>query len=155
MQNNKIAIACGRAECCMFIGTGMEDIIRATALLLLALSAFPAAADPTGTFDVVGINPGGGKYRGSVQIERHGEVYRVVWQVSGTRYIGTGLGAKYDNGRFVVGPASPDDVAISIGYVSSGTFGQAFYAEVSEGIWKGVWTYAGSDRISTEEWTRR
>ena len=128
----------------------------AAAALLLALPACPAGADPVGTFDIVGVNPGdGGDYKGTVEIERHGEVYRVIWRVSGTRYIGTGLGAKYDNGRFVVGPASADDVAISIGYVSSGTFGQAFYAQTSEGVWKGVWTYGGSDRIATEEWRRR
>ncbi len=122
----------------------------------LALLATAAWADPTGRFDVVGTNPdSGGEYRGTVTVTRTGETYKVVWDIAGTRFIGTGLGALVQDGRYTVGPAHPDDTSISIGYVSGNSFGQAFYFLQKDGSWQGVWTYGGSDRIATENWYPR
>src|SRR3569833_207213 len=59
----------------------------------LVWSTSAIAADPIGTYDVEGANPGGGsKYHGTVTVEKTGETYRVVWVVGSTRYVGTGIG---------------------------------------------------------------
>ena len=124
--------------------------------LPLMLMASAAAADPTGNYNVVGVNPDSGReYRGQVSVTRTGETYRVVWNIGGTQYIGTGLGALVKDGRYTVGPAHPSDTSISIGYVSGRSFGQAFYFEQKDGSWQGVWTYGGSNKISSENWFPR
>ncbi len=124
--------------------------------LFLAVLATVSHADPTGKYNVVGTNPDtGSEYRGRVSVTRTGETYRVVWNIGGTRYIGTGLGALVSSGRYTVGPAHPDDSSISIGYVSGRSFGQAFYFEQKDGSWEGVWTYGGSNKIASETWYPR
>lgn len=129
-----------------------------TAAVVLACLVFavPSRADPVGTYDVVGTNPGSdGTYRGTVTVTRTGDTYRIVWMIAGTRFDGTGLGARVVEGRYLVGPARPDDVALSVGYVSGGGFGIAIYFEEADGAWQGVWTSSGADRIATERWTPR
>ena len=51
-----------------------------------------------------------------------------------------------------MGPASPEDTAISVGYISGKSFGMAMYFQQPDGHWQGVWTYGGSDKASTENW---
>ena len=71
----------------------MRAISAIIAAAALTWSATAFAADPVGTYDVQGSNPGGGSsYRGTVTVEKTGETYRVVWVVGGTRYVGTGIG---------------------------------------------------------------
>lgn len=124
----------------------------ATACLML-LPAF-ALADPTGQYQVQGKNPDGQDYTGVVAVTRTGETYSVKWNVGGTEFIGTGLGAKFVGDRFQMGPASPDDTAISVGYVSGKSFGMAMYFEQPDGTWQGIWTYGGSDKASLENWVK-
>ncbi len=58
-----------------------------------AATAF--AADPGGSYSVAGSNPGGGgKYSGTVTVEKTGQTYRVIWIVGGMRYVRTGIGDK-------------------------------------------------------------
>lgn len=128
----------------------------AAALLACLTFAAPSRADPVGTYDVVGTNPGSdGTYGGTVTVTRTGDTYDIVWMIAGTRFDGTGLGARVVDGQYLVGPARPDDVSLSVGYVSGGSFGIAIYFEGADGSWQGVWTYDGSDRIATERWTPR
>jgi hypothetical protein len=109
-----------------------------SALLLWSAAAF--AADPVGSYDVEGSNPGGkGAYTGTVTVEKTGETYRVIWVVGGTKYIGTGIGNK-------------DFVAVS--YRSGSDTGLAMYG-ADGGNWKGIWTYAGGKEIGAEVWKRR
>jgi hypothetical protein len=123
------------------------------AALLLAAPTF-AWADPTGTFKVQGKSPDSGKdYVGSVTVERTGETYKVTWKIGNSEYAGTGLGAKFVGNRFEMGPASPDDTAISVGYISGKTFGMAMYFQQPDGTWQGVWTYAGTTKAAPENWT--
>jgi hypothetical protein len=125
----------------------------ATACLMLATPAL-AWADPTGTFKVEGVNPDSGKtYTGTVTVERSGETYTVAWTIGGQQFVGTGLGAKFNGNRFEMGPASADDTALSVGYVSGKTFGMAMYFLQPDGTWQGVWTYGGSQKASPENWT--
>lgn len=110
----------------------------AAALVWSAVAAF--AADPVGSYNVEGTNPGGGsRYSGTVTITKTGETYRVVWIVGNTRYIGTGIGNK-------------DFIAVS--YRSGNDTGLALYG-AEGGNWTGVWTYAGGREIGAEMWKRR
>jgi hypothetical protein len=100
--------------------------VSAAALLWNAATAF--AADPLGRYTVEGNNPGGGgRYTGTVTVEKTGETYRVIWVVAGTRYIGTGIG---------------DKNLIAVSYKSGSDTGLALYG-ADGGNWAGVWTYAG------------
>lgn len=125
-------------------------------LAAVVLGASLAHADPVGRYSVSGTNPDSGStYKGTVVVTRTGETYRVVWKIGGTTYYGTGLGAHYEGDHYVVGPATPDDTVLSVGYVSSGTYGQAFYVLNDDGTWRGVWTYDGSNEVATEDWRPR
>lgn len=106
--------------------------------LLLIGAAF--AAEPSGDYRVEGTNPGGGSaYRGTVQVDKTGETYRIVWVVGGTRYIGTGIGNK-------------DFLAVS--YRSGNDTGLALYG-AEGGNWVGIWTYAGGRQVGAERWLRQ
>jgi hypothetical protein len=125
-------------------------------LATLAFSLLPglALADPAGTYTVRGMNPDNGKeYTGTVEVARTGETYTVAWEIAGTKFVGTGLGAKFKGERFEMGPASEDDTAISVGYISSNSFGMAMYFQQEDGSWQGVWTYGGSEKAAPETWT--
>ena len=100
-----------------------------------------AVADPVGRYDVDGTNPGGGSaYRGTVAVEKTGQTYRVIWDVGGTRYVGTGIG---------------DDKFIAVSYRSGNNTGLALYGHDANGIWIGIWTYAGGREIGSERWVPR
>ena len=128
--------------------------LKSIALSCLILAAPALAwADPTGSYAVKGLNPDNGKeYTGTVDVVRNGETYSVTWSIAGTTFVGTGLGAKFVGERFQMGPASPDDTAISVGYVSGKSFGMAMYFQQPDGTWQGVWTYGGSDKAAPENW---
>jgi hypothetical protein len=114
-----------------------------SAVLTLAFMfvAGAALADPVGRYEVEGTNPGGdSKYSGDVAVERTGDTYRVVWNVAGQRYVGTGIG---------------DKNFIAVSYRSGDQTGLALYAEESEGTWVGVWAYAGAKQVGTERWERK
>ncbi|CAN7317962.1 hypothetical protein [Rhizobium sp. LjRoot254] len=130
--------------------------MRLKMLLTACLMLLPAiaVADPTGTFQVLGKNPNGQEYKGVVKVARTGETYSVAWNVGGTEFIGTDLGAKFVGDRFQMGPASPDDTAISVGYISGQSFGMAMYFQQPDGTWQGIWTYGGSDKASLENWVK-
>lgn len=121
---------------------------------LLFASSISAFADPTGTYQVQGKNADGGQYTGTVSVQRTGDTYAVAWDVAGTKFIGTGLGAKFVGDRFQMGPASADDTAISVGYVSGKSFGMAMYFQQPDGRWQGIWTYGGSDKAGYEDWVK-
>lgn len=106
--------------------------INTFALILLMTSQ--AVAGPEGTYSVVGTNPGSGaQYRGVVSVKRNGQTYSVVWNVGGTEYLGTGLGAAKVKGTRTMGPASDQGTAIAISYVTNGSFGLTFYVQQSNG----------------------
>lgn len=127
-----------------------------SALVAMFLLPVQAIAGPEGVYNVEGSNPGNGdRYRGTVSVTRTGQTYAVVWNIGGTEFIGTGLGSANVKGTSTMGPASDQDTAISISYVSDGSFGLAYYVEQSNGQWKGIWTYGGSTQIGTEIWTPR
>lgn len=114
-------------------------LAAATAAFMLSGVVTAFAADPTGSYSVVGQNPGGGsQYRGSVTVERTGQTYRVIWVVGDTKYVGTGIGNK-------------DFIAVT--YRSGNSTGLALYG-AQGGNWQGVWANAGGREIGTEVWER-
>jgi hypothetical protein len=116
----------------------MRHLFAASAAALV-LSAATAFADPVGSYSVVGHNPGGGsEYHGTVTVEKTGQSYRVIWEVAGTRYVGTGIGNK-------------DFIAVS--YKAGNDSGLALYGAEGDD-WQGVWTYSGGRQIGTEVWKR-
>ncbi len=132
----------------------MKSILGACVIILAGVAS--AIAGPEGTYAVTGTNPGGnGTYKGTVSVTRTGETYEVVWNISGTRYVGSALGAAPVKGVTVMGPADPSDDTLAVGYVSGKSFGLAFYVEQKDGTWDGVWTYGGSDKVGTESWRRK
>ncbi len=109
-------------------------------LILVLLSVLGALADPQGTYEVTGTNPGtGSKYSGAVVVERTGDTFRVTWIVNGQRIIGIGIG-------------KTDYLAVS--YRIGNNLGLAVYTESGED-WTGIWAPAGSRELGTEKWTRR
>ncbi|MGO7863040.1 hypothetical protein ACC676_15735 [Rhizobium ruizarguesonis] len=128
-----------------------RTVISACAFVLLPAIAL---ADPTGSYKVAGTSEDGSKYQGTVKVLLNGETYIVDWMIGKNESIGTGLGAKFSGDRFEMGPASDEDTAISVGYVSKENFGIAMYFEQPDGSWQGVWTYGGSEKVASEIWTR-
>ncbi len=113
--------------------------LLATLGAVLWFGATAALADPIGTYNSEGTNPGGGgAYRGTVSVERTGQTYRVVWVIGGVRYEGTGIGNK-------------DFLAVS--YISGNQTGLALFAPEGD-RWAGVWTYAGGTTMGTDHWKR-
>jgi hypothetical protein len=129
--------------------------LKYLAIAVFALS-LPSAtlADPAGTFDLRGKNADNKTdYTGKVTVTRTGATYKVVWKIGDNDELsGTGVGMKMIDGRVVSGPASEDDIGISIAYGSGDTFGTVVYFEQPDGTWHGVWAYDGWDHISTEDW---
>jgi len=106
----------------------------------IAFSTTIALADPVGTYDVEGTNPGGnGHYAGTVTVQRTGDTYRVTWVIGSTRYVGTGIGTK-------------DFIAVS--YRSGNNTGLALYGADGDD-WSGVWAYAGARQMGAEAWKRQ
>lgn len=122
---------------------------------ILTLSS-QAQASPVGSFDVEGKNPGSeSSYQGGVSVSRTGHTYRVRWRVGRQTFIGTGLGATFKEGKFVIGPADKDDSLLAVSYISDGSFGLAFFIKRNDDSWEGIWTYGGSRKIGRENWFPR
>jgi hypothetical protein len=99
-------------------------------LIWASLSAGAAplivTADPVGTYLVRGENPGSGAaYFGSVDVKQTGETYSVVWMIDGVEFGGTGLGAVFFNGDYIIGPANSEDTSLAVSYASGSSFGLA------------------------------
>jgi hypothetical protein len=106
----------------------------------LMLTATMAFADPVGEYEVHGTNPGGGgRYSGTVTVDKTGDTYRVVWNIGGTRYVGTGIG---------------DKNFIAVSYRSGNNTGLALYGSKGENF-EGVWAYSGGRQMGTEVWERQ
>ena len=110
----------------------------AVAMLMLA-TALAAAGAPEGRYRVVGSNPGGGgKYSGTVSVERTGQTYRVTWQIGRQTFYGTGIGS---------------EKGLAVSYRSTDFTGLAIYGPEGDD-WDGVWTVTDGRTIGAERWTR-
>lgn len=120
-------------------------------VLIAALIATPAAADPVGRYTVSGSNPGmaNGSYTGTVEVTRLGDTYSVVWVVGDTTYHGHAIGATERAGRLLPGPASSRDTVLMVGYPN----GVVTMLEGENGTYSGLWLTFGEDALGDEVWT--
>ena len=121
-----------------------EPMIKKRLLLslpILTALAGSAAAQKSvvGRYNVEGRSPDGVPYTGSVEVVATGDTFRVTWVIDGQRYLGTGIG----DGDF-----------ITVSYRSGNDTGLALLVN-ENGVWSGIWTYAGGTRLGQERWTRR
>jgi hypothetical protein len=100
-----------------------------------------SAPDIAGKYNVVGGNPGGGNYKGTLEIIPHGDVYQFRWN-AGTQYDGVGVA----NGSVVA-------VAFANGPNGKGC-GVIDYEIAGDGALDGKWGYWGVDEAGTEKATR-
>jgi hypothetical protein len=101
----------------------------------------PSTANVAGRYSVVGTNPDGGQYTGSLEIVAQGSVYQFRWN-AGTQYDGVGV----KNGRTIA-------VAFANGSDGSGC-GVVDYTVLSDGRLDGKWGYWGTNASGTERANR-
>lgn len=115
--------------------------------LAAALLATPALAQPVGTFNVEGRNPGvtGGPpaYTGTITVTPAGNGFSVVWNITGSAPIqGRAL---YVNNVFAVSYMNLQPPGPAL----------AMYVLRQDGVWDGRWIIPGSQNWGTETITRR
>ncbi len=104
-------------------------------------SAPATPPDIAGKYNVVGSNPDGGSYKGTLEIIPHGDVYQFRWN-AGTQYDGVGVA----NGNVVA-------VAFANGTNGKGC-GVVDYEIANDGALEGKWGYWGTNEAGTERATR-
>src|SRR5215471_16343884 len=123
-------------------------VIAVLLLVLVLISASTAApqghdaatnstASFEGRYKVLGTNPSGDQYSGTLDIIPHGGVYQFRWN-TGTQYEGVGV----KNGKFVA-------VAFANGGDGSGC-GVVDYNIMADGTLNGIWGNYGTDGSGTE-----
>jgi len=97
--------------------------------------------DVPGKYNVVGTNPNGSTYKGTLEVVQHGDVYEFRWS-AGVTYNGVGI----KNG---------DVVAVSFTGGGNGKgCGVVDYLITSDGTLDGRWGYWGTNESGTEKATR-
>jgi len=118
----------------------VKKYVAAMACALSLSLAFPVIADPSGLYDVLGQNPDGTSYTGTVLLSRVGETFAVTYTMAdGSKVMGTAIG---------------DDDFLSIGYGSEGDVGVVLMGRAGRN-WEGIWTYLGASDLGLEEWSPR
>jgi len=105
-------------------------------------SSAPAPApDVAGHYNIVGTNPNGAPYKGTLEVITRGDVYQFRWN-AGTQYDGVGV----QNGKIVA-------VAFANGADGKGC-GVVDYDIADNGSLNGKWGYWGTNEAGTESATR-
>jgi len=107
-------------------------------------SSAPAPApapDVAGHYNIVGTNPNGAAYKGTLEVITRGDVYQFRWN-AGTQYDGVGV----QNGKIVA-------VAFANGADGKGC-GVVDYDIATDGSLNGKWGYWGTNEAGTESATR-
>jgi hypothetical protein len=121
--------------------TNSTDAPKNTGSTTNAPIAPVAPADIAGKYNIVGSNPDGGSYKGTLEIIPHGDVYQFRWD-AGTQYDGVGVA----NGNVVA-------VAFANGANGKGC-GVVDYEIAGDGTLDGRWGYWGVDGAGSEKATR-
>src|SRR5256714_1885154 len=101
-------------------------------------SSAPAPApDVSGHYNIVGTNPNGATYKGTLEVITRGDVYQFRWN-AGTQYDGVGV----QNGKIVA-------VAFANGSDGKGC-GVVDYDIANDGSLHGKWGYWGTNEAGTE-----
>jgi hypothetical protein len=99
------------------------------------------APDVAGKYNIVGTNPDGASYKGTLEVIARGDVYQFRWN-AGSQYDGVGV----QNGNIVA-------VAYTTGTNGKGC-GVVDYDIRSDGTLDGKWGYWGTNEAGTEAATR-
>jgi len=113
--------------------------------VLILVASIPAAGKTgfSGVYNVSGVNPGVGAYKGTLTIAPRGEVYDVHWAIAGTQYGGVGI-------------ANGDMLSVAYTGGDHSWFGVATYTQQPDGSLKGRWAVAGgSPKPGTENAVRK
>ena len=113
--------------------------LAALALLLTtSLCAGTAKADGpiAGTYDAKGINLGGKRYAGVVEIAKDGQTYQVLWLIGRETIRGFGV-------------ATAKSLAVAF------TDGVVLYERASDDTWCGIWTNSRGRILGRESLTRQ
>ena len=110
-------------------------------LPILAALAGGAAAQKSiaGRYNIEGRTPDGTTYNGTAEVVPTGDTFRVTWVIDGQRYLGTNIG---------------DEGFLTVSYRSGNDTGLVLLVN-ENGVWSGIWTYAGGTRLGQERWVRR
>src|SRR5437764_1328428 len=100
-------------------------------------SSSAPAPDVAGHYNVVGTNPNGATYKGTLEVITRGDVYQFRWN-AGTQYDGVGV----QNGKIVA-------VAFANGSDGKGC-GVVDYDIANDGSLNGKWGYWGTNEAGTE-----
>ncbi len=112
-----------------------------TAATTSSTTAAVPAPDIAGKYNIVGTNPDGGSYKGTLEVIARGDVYQFRWN-AGTQYDGVGV----QNGKIVA-------VAYTTGTNGKGC-GVVDYDIRGDGALEGKWGYWGTNEAGTENATR-
>jgi hypothetical protein len=97
--------------------------------------------DIAGKYNVAGSNPGGGNYKGTLEVIRQGDVYQFRWN-AGTQYDGVGV----VNGNVVAASFANGPNGKGCGVID--------YEIAADGTLDGKWGYWGMNEAGTEKATR-
>jgi hypothetical protein len=119
-----------RAACALALGIG----------LVVGATSARAADSLEGVYQVEGSNPGEAtKYKGTAKVSFNGEVFEVVWNLSGQEIKGTGLKL---GDTFAVSAQMPDGKPAGI----------MLFLLRPDGGMTGRWASAGATRTGNEIW---
>lgn len=125
-------------------------------ITVVMLAMGTASADPTGTYRArIGQPDGAPPLEGRVTVTRSDESYRVIWTIDGSTITGVGLGAAFNRGDLVVGPAHPDDLMLVIGYRDGQTYGSSTMILQVDGSYQGFRISNDSGKAFPEHWQRQ
>ena len=119
-------------------GIVMRTFAFTVAAFLFA--TFAAWADPSGNYQVQGVDLEGKTYKAELQIAKVGEVYSLTYT--------------FDDGSVQEGSAVGDDEFLAYGYGDSEELGVGLMTG-KDGSWEGIWTNVGASKMSTETWQRK
>lgn len=127
----------------------MRRLALLLVLFVLALASAPQAAEPelVGAYQCHGTNPDGNAYTGSVEIQKHGDVYHLRWQLESGE-VAFGLGIVVDGKLSVMAFAIDNDLKVLKAQ------NVAVYHWTDTDTLEGVWAGPFTDGVYVETLTK-
>jgi hypothetical protein len=118
-------------------GETLMGRVAPVAVIALLIAIATARADLVGHYKASGTRPDGTPYSGEVAIEIIGNVFHVVREIDGHRYVGTGLGHKN---------------ILAVTYHLGNETLLALYVQADSGQWVGKWVNVDNKDSGIERW---
>ena len=123
----------------------MRKPVLVACSLIIVLAALPLAAKSgfSGTYAVIGTNPGAAGYTGTLVISPRGDIYDVLWTIGSAKYAGVGVTAN-------------DTLSVAYSDGSGKWMGVVAYHQRPDGTLDGRWAvYGGKTKVGTETAVRK